>query len=60
MANKFKTYCIEHGIKQTEIAEVLNVSVQTVNRKLNNKQSFTLKQVKALCVHYGISADKYF
>ena len=57
---KFKAYCVEHNIKQQEIADILFISLQSVNRKLNGKEPFTLDQVKALCIHYGISADKYF
>lgn len=57
---KFKGYCAEHGIKQSEIAELLGITVSNVNLKLNDKQPFTLEQVKQLCEHYGISADIYF
>ena len=57
---KFKGYCSENRIKQKEVAELLNVSVQTVNKKLNGKEPFTYEQVKTLCKHYGISADVYF
>lgn len=58
--SKFKIYCTEHQIRQSEIAKVLGVSVCTVNRKLNNRSVFTLQEVKTLCVRYGISADTYF
>lgn len=57
---KFKAYCAEHKIKQAEIAELLEITVQSVNRKLNGREPFTLSQVKMLCIHYGISADEYF
>ena len=57
---KFKAYCVEHGIKQSEIAELLKISLQNVNRKLNGKEPFTLEQVKLICKTYGISADEYF
>lgn len=57
---KFKGYCTEHGIKQKEIAELLGISVGSVNRKINGKEKFTLEQVKIICAHYGISADEYF
>jgi len=58
--SKFKAYCIEKHIKQRDIAELLGVSIGTVNRKLNNRSVFTLQEVKTLCVRYGISADTYF
>ena len=57
---KFKGFCAEHGIKQSEIAKLLDITVQSVNRKLNGKEPFTLEQVKKLCVHFRISADDYF
>ena len=57
---KFKAYCVEHRIKQTEIAEALNITVSNANLKLNGKEPFTLAQVKILCERYKISADEYF
>ena len=57
---KFKAYCVEHKIKQSEIAELLGIAVQSVNRKINGAEPFTLKQVKTLYEHFGISADEYF
>lgn len=57
---KFKAYLVEHGIKQKEVAEVLGITVEMVNRKLNGAEPFTLAQVKTLCQHYHISADVYF
>jgi len=57
---RFKGYCAENKVKQSEIAEILNITVQSVNRKLNGKEPFTLEQVKTLCEHYSISADEYF
>ena len=57
---KFKGYCAEHKIKQAEIAKLLDIKVQSVNRKLNNKEPFTLEQVVILCKTYRISADEYF
>lgn len=57
---KFKGYCSENGIKQIEIAEILNLTVQSVNKKINGKEPFTFDQIKTLCKHYNISADEYF
>lgn len=57
---KFKGYCAEHGIKQAEIAELLDITIQGANAKINGRQEFTLSQVRKLCEHYGISADVYF
>ena len=57
---KFKGYCVENGIKQSEVAKILRINRYTVNRKLNGHEPFTLEQVRTLCQHYGISADIYF
>lgn len=57
---KFKAYCVEHDIKQKEIAELLDINISNVNNKLNGKEPFTLAQVKLLCEHFQISADEYF
>lgn len=57
---KFKGYCAENNISQKEIADILNITIQNANAKLNGRQDFTLSQVKILCQHYGISADIYF
>lgn len=57
---KFKGYCVENGIKQKELAELLDLSISVVNQKMNGRLDWTLEQVKTLCKHYGISADIYF
>ena len=57
---KFKGFCTERKIKQSEIADLLGITVQSVNRKLNEKEPFTLEQVKTLCKRFEISADEYF
>ena len=57
---KFKGFCAEHDIKQKEIAELLGIDISNVNQKMNNKQPFTLEQVKILCDTYHISADDFF
>lgn len=53
----FKAWLISNGIKQYEIAKLLNISLQSVNNKLNKRQDFTLAQIKTLCDTYGVSAD---
>lgn len=57
---KFKVYCVEHNIKQKELADLLGITVSNVNLKLNGKEQFTLDQVRTICTHYKISADEYF
>lgn len=57
---RFKGYCAEHNIKQKEIAELLDITLENVNAKMNGRLEFTLAQVKTLCNHFNISADYYF
>lgn len=53
----FKGWMSENGIKQKEIAELLDISLQSTNLKVNGKQDFTLPQVAKICQKYNISAD---
>ena len=53
----FKGWLTSHNIKQSEIAELLGVSYNAVNNKVNGKQAFTLAQVAKICDTYNISAD---
>ena len=46
--------------QQKEIADLLKITVESVNKKINGKEPFTFEQVKTLCNHYQISADVYF
>lgn len=57
---KFKAYCVENNIRQSEIAELLGINLANVNQKLNGKQSWTLEQVKILCDYYKLNANEYF
>lgn len=57
---RFKGFCAEHGILQKEIAELLGINKSNVNLKMNNKQPFTVEQIRILCDTYHISADDFF
>lgn len=57
---KFKAWLVEHNIRQGEVADLLNITFESANAKINGRQDFTLPQVKTLCVHYGLSADEFF
>lgn len=54
---KFKGWLAESQITQREIADLLNLSQQSVYKKVNGKEDFTLVQIKTICEHYNISAD---
>lgn len=53
----FKGWMADNGVKQKEIAELLGISITATNAKVNQRQDFTLEQIKKICAHYGISAD---
>lgn len=57
---KFKAWTVQNKIPQQEIANLLGISLQMANAKLNGREEFTLTQVKKICNNYGISADEYF
>ena len=58
---KLKGYLVEHGIRQQEIAELLQINRSTLNTKLNrNGADFTLSEVKALCRKYQLDANIFF
>ena len=58
---KFKGYLAENGIKQKELASLLEISEVSLSQKINRSGStFTLDEVKKICEAYDISADDFF
>ena len=57
---KFKAWLVENNIKQKDVADLLEISIENLNAKVNGRQNFTLSQVKKLCETYNISADLFF
>lgn len=58
MANlNFKAWLVINGVTQRELAEVLGISFQSVNKKVNGKEDFTMDQARKICRHYNVSAD---
>ena len=57
---KFKAWMVQNKIPQQEIANLLEISLQMTNAKINGREEFTLSQVKKICKEYQISADDYF
>ena len=53
----FRAFLAKNGIKQKEVAELLNITEQTLSTKMSGAQEFTLPQIRILCEHYGLSAD---
>lgn len=58
MANlKFKAWMAENGVKQADLTELLGLSAQSVWKKVNGKEPFSIQQISTICFKYGISAD---
>ena len=55
---KLRGIMAEKGIKQIDLADRLNISLQAVNNKFTGKTEFTLKEIKEiskmLCVEFII------
>lgn len=56
-ALNFKGWMAQNNITQSEIAELLGISLTSMCQKANGKKEFTLPQVRIICAKYGISAD---
>lgn len=57
---KFKELCKQRGITPGEIAQLLQISTSTAAAKIRGNRPFTLRQIKALCLEFSISAEEYF
>ena len=57
---KVKGLLIEKGIKQQDIAKILNISRASVNNKLNGKGDFSVTQVCIVCEKFNIEAEIFF
>lgn len=52
---KLKGFMAENRIKQKVIAELLNLSVVTINQKINGRLEFTYSEVEKICDELGIT-----
>jgi len=50
----FKAWCVQHGIKQIEVADFLGISAQDLNLKINGKRKFTADQAAKLIDRYNL------
>lgn len=53
----FKAWLVLNNITQREIAHVLGISAQSVNKKVNGKEDFSVSQARVLCKKYNIDAN---
>lgn len=52
-----KGWMAAHRVKNKEIAELLGISQQSVSKKLNGYEDFSMAQARLIVQHYGVSAD---
>ncbi len=59
--NLLKAKMAEKGYNQSQIAELLGITYQSFNRKLNNKVEFKASEINKLCEILDITAiNAYF
>lgn len=59
--NKIKAFLVEKGIKHKDIAETLNVTPNTISKKLNGLGGdFTLSEVKRLHDDFNVPIEFFF
>lgn len=58
-ADKLYGYLSEHQLQQKDIADLLGISVRTVNSKMLGKIDWKMSEVVKICEAWGISSD-YF
>lgn len=58
---KFKAFLEEIGVKQRDLALMLNKTPSALNQNLNGTGGdFSLSEVRFLCQKFNISADEFF
>lgn len=60
MYKRLKGAMAEKGITQSKLAEQLNISLTTLNFKLNGKSEFTLSEAKELSSIFSIPIETLF
>ncbi len=58
---KLRAWMKENGVTSADFGELIGISAYNVNCRINGTGAdFRVEEVRIICVHYGISADKYF
>lgn len=60
MYNKLKGIMVERRITQQELAEILEISVSTLNFKINGKSDFTIIEAKKIAKFLKKRAEDIF
>ncbi len=59
---KLRIFLLENGIKNKEVAKLLEIDDSTFSRKISKKTKtdFNLDEVRKICDNYKIDPKKYF
>jgi len=60
MYNKLKGLMTEKNITQQELAEILEMSISTLNFKINGKSDFTIKEAKKVSKFFDKPIEEIF
>lgn len=55
----FKAWLVQNRITQKEISELLGISAQSVCKKVNGQEDFSMEQARKICGHYNCSAEVF-
>jgi len=56
---KIKARLVEKGLKQSDLAKCLGISVQSLNRKLNGVSDFRLSELEEIAKALDIDEHQY-
>ena len=59
-SNKVKACIAEKGITQTKLAKYLNISLATLNLKLNDKKDFKIGEIQAIAYYFKKDIGYFF
>ena len=57
---KLRGLLAEEKISQRDLADLIDTSKSTVNRKMNQINNFTLEEAEIISRHFGMTIDEIF
>ncbi|GEP63123.1 transcriptional regulator [Clostridium beijerinckii] len=60
MYSKLKGLMVEKDITQQELAKILEISVSTLNFKINGRSDFSVKEAKLVSSFFGKTVEEIF
>ena len=60
MYSKLKGLMVEKNITQKELAQILQMSITTLNFKINGKSDFNVKEAKKISNFFGKTIEEIF